>query len=204
MDNMALIIGLTGSIGTGKSMISEQFRTLQIPVVDADVIAREVVEPGKSAYDSIVELFGEDILHDDKTLNRQALGSIVFQDETKRKQLNNIIHPAIRKEMLEQRDDYVSQGASCVVLDIPLLYESKLTHFVDKVLVVTVEPGVQLQRILDRDKMSEEEALRRIQSQIPVAEKAEIADAVIDNNGSIEDSYEQLDTVLTKWNVQTK
>jgi len=204
MDNMALIIGLTGSIGTGKSMISEQFRTLQIPVVDADVIAREVVEPGKSAYDSIVESFGEDILHDDKTLNRQALGSIVFQDETKRKQLNNIIHPAIRKEMLEQRDDYVSQGASCVVLDIPLLYESKLTHFVDKVLVVTVEPGVQLQRILDRDKMSEEEALRRIQSQIPVAEKAEIADAVIDNNGSIEDSYEQLDTVLTKWNVQTK
>lgn len=200
---MALIIGLTGSIGTGKSMISKRFRALHIPVVDADVIARKVVEPGEAAYDDIVATFGDGILHQDKTLNRKALGAIVFEDEAKRLQLNNIIHPAIRKEMLRQRDVYVKEGATCVVLDIPLLYESELTHFVDKVIVVSVDTEVQLQRIVARDQSSETEAMQRIQSQIPVAKKAAMADAVIDNNGTITASHKQLDAILKEWSVQT-
>lgn len=196
---LTLIIGLTGSIGTGKSMIAERFHALQIPVVDADLIAREVVEPGEQAYDKIIDTFGAAILQKDKTLDRKALGAIVFQDEEKRKQLNGIIHPAIREEMVRLRDTYVQSGAPCVVMDIPLLYESKLTHFVDKVIVVSVDPDVQLKRIVARDKSTELEAKQRIQSQIPVSEKAAMADAVIDNNGSMASSYEQLDAILSKW-----
>src|SRR5690625_4107990 len=144
---MTLVIGLTGSIGTGKSLIADKFREWSIPVVDADLIAREVVEPDRATYRKIVETFGEEILHDDKTLNRRALGRIVFGDEEKRKQLNAIIHPAIRQEMLQQRDDWVEKGEKCVVLDIPLLYESKLTHFVEKVIVVYVDEAIKLERI---------------------------------------------------------
>lgn len=198
---MTLIIGLTGSIGTGKSTIANHFKTLQIPVVDADLIARQVVEPGEDAYTVIVETFGEEILQDDKTLDRKALGAIVFQDEAKRKQLNDIIHPAIRKEMLKQRDAYVQQDVPAVVLDIPLLYESKLTDYVEKTIVVSVDADVQLNRIVERDNSTEAEAQQRIDSQIPVSEKAKMADEVIDNNGTISDSHQQLERILTNWQV---
>lgn len=200
---MALIIGLTGSIGTGKSTIANKFRDLDIPVVDADLIAREVVEPGKDAYQDIVATFGKEILQNDKTLDRKALGNIVFNNEAKRKQLNAIIHPAIRKEMVRQRDEWVRNGKECVVLDIPLLYESGLTHFVDKVIVVYVDPETQLQRIMDRDQSTEEEAKSRINSQIAVSEKAKKADAVIDNNRSKEESYRQLKAILEDWGIRT-
>lgn len=199
---MELIIGLTGSIGTGKSTIAKKFREWSIPVVDADVIAREVVEPGEEAYKKIVAAFGEQILQDDRTLDRKALGEIVFNDEHKRKKLNEIIHPAIRKEMIRQRDRYIEQGEKSVVLDIPLLYESGLTHFVDKVIVVAVDTDVQLKRIMERDDSTKEEAKRRIDAQIPVAEKAKKADAVIDNNGTEEQSYQQLKDVLLTWGVK--
>lgn len=200
---MALVIGLTGSIGTGKSLIASKLQESGIPVVDADKIARLVVEKGERAYEKIVETFGTKVLHEDGTLNRQALGSIVFQDEAKRKQLNDITHPEIRIEMLRQRDEWIEKGHDCVVLDIPLLYESKLVHFVDKVIVVYVDEDVQLERILSRDHITKEEALARIRSQIPVAEKAKMADAVIDNNGSKDASYVQLFDILEKWGVKT-
>lgn len=199
---MTLIIGLTGSIGTGKSTIANRFKELDIPVVDADLIARQVVEPGEAAYEQIVETFGEGILQLDKTLDRKALGAIVFQDDSKRKELNAIIHPAIRKELIHQRDQYVDEGVKCVVVDIPLLYESNLIDYVDKVLVVYVDEEVQLQRVVSRDNSTEKEAKQRIDSQIPVAEKAKLADAVIDNNGTVEQSFQQLDEVLIKWQVK--
>lgn len=200
---MTLVIGLTGSIGTGKSTVAKMFKQLGIPVIDADEIARLVVEPGKEAYEKIVETFGEDILQKDRTLDRKKLGAIVFNDEEKRKQLNGIVHPAIRKEMLRQRDEYLEQHAPCVVLDIPLLYESKLEHFVDKVIVVKTSPEVQLERILARDDLSKEEALKRINAQIDVAKKAEWADAVIDNDGTIEETERQLKDILTRWHILT-
>jgi len=198
---MTLIIGLTGSIGTGKSTVANKFKQLNIPVIDADLIAREVVEPGRDAYNEIVATFGEGILQSDKTLDRKQLGEIVFSDEQKRTQLNEIIHPAIREEMINQRDTYVSQNIRCVVLDIPLLYESKLGHFVEKVIVVKTDRSIQLERILKRDDISETEAIQRIESQIDVAQKAEWADAVIDNNGTIAETERQLEKILSKWNV---
>jgi len=198
---MATIIGLTGSIGTGKSTISKMFDQLDFPVVDADQIAREVVEPERKAYHKIVATFGEKILQENRTIDRKVLGEIIFGDEVKRKQLNEIIHPAIRKEMLAQKEQYIKNGAHCVVLDIPLLFESKLTHFVDKIIVVYVDPDTQLQRIIERDKRSKEVALQRINSQIPVSKKVKLADATINNNGTKEDSFIQLKKILKKWNL---
>lgn len=198
---MTLVIGLTGSIGTGKSTIANKCKKLGIPVIDADLIAREVVEPGKDAYQAILATFGKEILQEDQTLNREKLGALVFADEEKRKQLNEIVHPAIRKEMLRQRDSYIAEKEACVVLDIPLLYESKLTHFVEKVIVVATSQDIQLKRILKRDQMTEEEAKQRINAQIHIAEKVKWADAVIDNNGTIDESEQQLIDILKKWGV---
>lgn len=200
---MTLVIGLTGSIGTGKSTIADHLRALSIPVVDADLIAREVVEPGKKAYLGIVEAFGSDVLQADKTLDRSALGRIVFADRVKRDRLNAIIHPEIRQEIIRQRDELVKSGAACVVLDIPLLFESKLTDFVEKIIVVSVDADVQLKRILSRDNSTEEEAIQRMDAQIPVVEKAAQADAVIDNNGTIDASKRQLEQVLARWGIMS-
>ncbi|WP_106496944.1 dephospho-CoA kinase [Lentibacillus sp. Marseille-P4043] len=198
---MALIIGLTGSIASGKSTVSLMFDDHNIPVVDADKLSREVVNPGEKAYNQIVEMFGQDVLRDDKTIDREKLGSIIFADEGKRKLLNNIVHPAVREKMLQRRDGFVEAGATCVVLDIPLLFESKLTHYVDKTLVVYVDEHVQLERLMNRNHYSEEEARQRIESQIPVSKKAAMADAVIDNNGTKYQSYEQLEKFLSEWNA---
>lgn len=196
---MVLIIGLTGSIASGKSTVSSMFAELKIPVVDSDKIAREVVHSGQPAYKKIINTFGQDILQADKMIDRKKLGSIVFADDTKREQLNQIVHPAVREEMLKQRDAFVTAGSDCVVLDIPLLFESKLTHFVDKILVVSVDEKVQLERLMKRDGSDKEDAYQRIQSQIPVSEKAAQADAVIDNNGTKQATFEQLEKILVLW-----
>lgn len=198
---MTLIIGLTGSIATGKSTISAMFEELNIKVLDSDKIARDVVEPGKDAYNNIIKVFGKSILHEDGTLNRKSLGTIVFNDKNKLKQLNQIVHPAIRSEMNRKKDEYIQAKEQCIVLDIPLLFENKLTHLVDKILLVYVDEDVQLNRLMDRDKSTKEEALSRINAQIPISEKIEKSDEVIDNNGTIEQSYDQLINILKKWNI---
>lgn len=199
--SMTLVIGLTGSIASGKSTVSTMFKELHIPVIDADKISREVVEPGEFAYQEIVKEFGETILLEDQSIDRKKLGSIIFTDEGKRKKLNGIVHPAIRKRMLEEKEAYTKALEKCVVMDIPLLFESKLTHFVEKIVVVYVDENTQLERLMSRDGSSEKEALQRIRSQIPVREKIELADAVINNNGTKEDSFGQLKDILRKWNV---
>lgn len=198
---MTLIIGLTGSIASGKSTVSAMFHEYHIPVVDADKISRDVVCPGEKAYQQIVETFGEKILLKDNTIDRKKLGAIIFPDKEKRTQLNEIVHPAVRETMLKQREEYVAGGATCVVLDIPLLFESKLTHFIDKTLVVYVNKETQLKRLMTRDNSTEAEANSRINSQISLDEKAKMADAVIDNNGTREQTKEQLDDFLAAWKV---
>ncbi|MFD1067424.1 dephospho-CoA kinase [Oceanobacillus locisalsi] len=198
---MSLVIGLTGGIASGKSTISQMFTASDIPVIDADVIAREVVEPGEASYQQVVDLFGEDIVRADGTIDRPKLGSIVFSNEEKREQLNQIVHPAVRKRMLKKKEDYINQGEKCVVLDIPLLFESKLTSLADKTLVVFVDENTQLKRLMERNQLSEQEAMDRITSQMALAEKARLADAVIDNNGTIEASKAQFTDLLKKWEV---
>ena len=198
---MTRVIGLTGSIASGKSTVSCMFKDLCIPVIDADQISRDVVEPGEKAYEAIVQAFGRDVLHDDQTIDRKTLGAIVFADDNKRKRLNAIVHPAVREKMLRERDALKKAGASCIVLDIPLLFESGLTHFVDKTIVVAVDEDVQLTRLIERDNYHKTEAKQRIASQMPIKEKAALADAVLDNNGTIAQTRKQLENVLREWHV---
>ncbi|WP_339286020.1 dephospho-CoA kinase [Oceanobacillus sp. FSL K6-3682] len=198
---MSLVIGLTGGIASGKSTVAKMFAELDIPVIDADVIAREVVEPGEEPYKRVVEVFGKEILNPDGSINRPKLGSIIFSNEDKRKQLNQIVHPAVRKQMLKKKEDYIEQGEKCVVLDIPLLFESKLTSLADQILVVFVNAKTQRKRLMERNQLTEQEAMDRIGSQMPLEEKAKLADELIDNNHTIEESKNQLLDLLRKWNI---
>ncbi len=195
-----MIIGLTGGIASGKSTVSDMIRKLDIPIVDADVEARMAVEPGEPAFEEIVKAFGKQVLDETGHLNRPTLGDIVFQNEEKRQQLNKIVHPQVRHRMKQQLHQ-LQQTHPHVVLDIPLLFESKLTDWADRVLVVYVDEGIQLNRLMERNNYSESEAKSRIQSQLPLTEKKALADAVIDNNGSLEDSRKQLITIFRKWEV---
>src|SRR5690625_3671311 len=170
---MSVIIGLTGSIATGKSTIAKMFKELEIEVIDADLIAREVVEAGEPAYIDIVQAFGESILEDNKEINRKALGNIVFNDDAKRKTLNNIIHPAIRKEMLAQRDALIKSGSEVIVMDIPLIFESGLEDYVEKILFSYTTETSQLKRLIAREKYTEKEDKRQIKKQMSIAETKE-------------------------------
>lgn len=196
-----MIIGLTGSIASGKSTVAKMMSELGLPIVDADVVARDVVEPGTETLKKIAQTFGDDILLEDGTLNRSKLGDIIFHEPAKRKILNDIMHPAIRAEMLRQRDAYLAAGEKHVVMDIPLLFESKLQHFVERILVVSVKEEVQLRRLMERNALSKEDALARIRSQLPLSVKEKGAHAVIYNNEKLENTEEQLRKILAYWEV---
>ena len=199
---MTIVIGLTGGIASGKSTVAAMLRDFHIPIIDADIIAREVVEPGKEAYKGIIDAFGQEILQTNGEIDRQKLGSIVFHNEEKRLLLNRIVHPAIRMEMNRQKDMYIEQGEKAIVLDIPLLFESKLTSLVHKVLLVYVDEEVQLHRLMQRNHLTAEEARARIVSQMPLRKKITLADEVINNNGTIEHTKTQLVSILEKWSLK--
>lgn len=196
-----MIIGLTGSIASGKSTVAKMMSELGLPIVDADVVARVVVEPGSETLKMIVQNFGDDILLEDGNLNRPKLGDIIFHEPAKRKILNDIMHPAIRAEMVRQRDALLAAGEKHVVMDIPLLFESKLQHFVERILVVSVKEEVQLRRLMERNSLSKEDAIARIHSQLPVSIKEKGAHAVIYNNENLEQTEEQLKKILIQWEV---
>jgi dephospho-CoA kinase len=198
---MALVIGLTGGIASGKSTVSNMLKQMDITVVDADVEARLAVEKGEPAYDKIVAEFGNEILLDNEGIDRQKLGSIIFHNSEKRQLLNGIVHPEVRVRMFNKIDTAIKQGEKVVVLDIPLLFESKLTSMVEKTILVYVDKQVQLQRLMDRNLLSQEEADARVNSQMPLSEKVALANAVIDNNGSIEETKRQLNDILISWGI---
>jgi dephospho-CoA kinase len=198
---VTLAIGLTGGIASGKSTVSNMFKDANIPVIDADVIAKQVVEAGEPAYHSVVETFGRSILKDDGAIDREKLGSIVFQNETERKKLNGIVHPAVRREMLKQKEDAERRNEPAVVLDIPLLFESNLAYIADVTVVVYVDPHVQLERLMNRNQLTKQEAEWRIQSQLPLKDKKDKADEVIDNNGSLQSTKRQFEDLIKKWNL---
>ena len=195
------VIGITGGIASGKSTASNMVREMGYTVIDADYASRVVVEPGQKAYGEIIGQFGESILHEDGTLNREKLGAIIFTDEEKRKQLNRIVHPAVRAYMNEEREAAFERGEKIVFLDIPLLFESKLTHMVDKTVLIYVDQDVQLHRLMARNNLTEEQAKARINSQMPLSEKKALADEVIDNNMDIDRTRSQLVSVLNKWGI---
>ena len=198
---MGQIIGITGGIASGKSTVSLYLQELGLTIVDADLASRAVVEPGEEAYHQVVKAFGEDILLTDGNIDRVKLGSIIFNDQEKRLLLNGIVHPAVRNWMRLKTEAALSSGEETVFMDIPLLFESKLTFMVDKTLLIYVDEEVQLQRLMNRNGLSETEALARINSQMPLADKKALADAVIDNNGDINETKRQVKAILSEWYV---
>lgn len=196
---MSLIIGLTGGIASGKSTVTNMLKGLNIPVIDADEEARLAVEQGESAYTAIVDHFGAEIIREDGSIDRVKLGSIIFHNEEARSVLNRIVHPVVRERMLAKKEQYKQLGNTYIVMDIPLLFESQLTAMVDKVIVVYVDDEVQLERLKIRNGYSDAEAQARIASQMPLKEKRKLADAVINNNQSLEETREQLFTILRNW-----
>ena len=156
---MRRVIGITGGIASGKSSVSTFIKELGFSVIDADVVARQVVEPGEEAYDEIVKEFGESILMPEGDINRAKLGDIIFHNEDKRLKLNSIVHPAVRKRMRELAEKAFQDEAETVFMDIPLLFESKLTFMVEKTLLVYVDEEIQLARLMNRNNLSEKDAL---------------------------------------------
>jgi dephospho-CoA kinase len=191
------VLGLTGGIGSGKSMVASMFAQLGADVIDADQLAREVVEPGQPALEEIAKAFGQDILLRDGRLDRGKLARIIFADPVARGTLNAITHPRIRERMDAEITARRSRRGVLVV-DIPLLYENDRTRAVETVIVVWVDPKTQLRRLQERDGLSVEEARQRIAAQMPLDEKRARADVVIDNSGSRESTRRQVEAVYRR------
>jgi len=187
-----LRVGLTGSIGTGKSFVSSVFVELGCHVLDADQTAREVVMPGTEGLKTLVDAFGQDILATDGTLDRKRLGALIFADQSKREQLNHILHPFIIKRQDEMLNAWEAEDPEGIgIVDAALMIESGGYKRFDKLIVVHCRPEVQLERLMLRDKLSRDEALRRINSQMPQEEKQKFADYLIDTSDGYESTRSQ-------------
>jgi dephospho-CoA kinase len=191
-------LGLTGGIGSGKSMVARMFAQLGADVVDADQLAREVVEPGQPALAEIATAFGQDVLLPDGRLNRGKLAGIIFADAGARARLNAITHPKIRERM-DAEIAARRSGSGVLIVDIPLLYENARTGTVETVIVVWVDPETQLRRLQERDGLTPEEARQRIAAQMPLDEKRARADLVVDNSGSRESTRRQVEAIYRRY-----
>jgi dephospho-CoA kinase len=191
-----LRIGLTGGIASGKSTVADMFVEHGIPVIDTDLIAREVVMPGKPALAEIVRRFGGQVLAEDGSLDRAALRKTVFENADSRKALEAILHPRIQRETIERAS---SVGGPYQIIVVPLLVESALRSFVDRILVVDCDPQTQLRRLLSRDQESVEQAQRMIASQASREERLGIASDVIVNNEGLDTTRRQVDELHRKY-----
>jgi dephospho-CoA kinase len=193
MRKPALILGITGSIASGKSFVAEAFADRGAALLSADQLAREVVMPGRAVLPQLVERFGKDILSGDGKLDRERLAQIIFVDEQARADLNRITHPAIGRLAVERLHLLAASGAPLVVYEAPLLFEAGAEDRVDRVLVVSIEPEVQLQRLMQRDGLSEDVARQRVATQMSQEEKLALADYRIDNSAGPEKTLQQVD-----------
>ncbi len=189
---------MTGGLGSGKSTVSRMFADLGAEVIDADQLAREVVMPGKPALKEIVDTFGREFLRKDGMLDRPRLGHLIFSDPTARTWLNAFTHPRIQSRMAEEIAARESKDGILVV-DIPLLYENRRTSIVEAVVVVWVDRATQIQRLVERDGLSEAEAQRRIAAQLSLDEKRKRADFVVNNTLTLEATREQVADVYRKF-----
>ena len=192
-----LRVGLTGSIGVGKSYVSGVLQELGCHVVDADQTAREVVIPGAAGLEAVVAAFGSEILREDGTLDRAKLGGIVFPDQNKRELLNSILHPFIIARQDELLDEWEKTDPTGIgVIDAALIIESGGYKRLDKLIVVHCRPAVQLERLMARDGLSEAEARQRVAAQMPQAEKCKYADYLIDTSDGFDSTRERTTEVL--------
>lgn len=191
-----IVAALTGGIASGKTTVARMFGEQTAWVVDLDELSRLVVEPHKPAWQDIVACFGKTILRQDGTLDRNRLGRIVFADPTKRKRLEQIVHPRVLDEYRKQLKEIREKSEQAIVIaDVPLLMEIEMQCQFEKVIVVYLPPESQIKRLVQRDGLSEQAALDRLKSQMPIDEKVGLADFVIDNRGSIEETRRQVEEV---------
>lgn len=192
-----IIVGLTGSVGTGKSTVANFFRELGAYIIDWDELAREVVRPNSKAWKEIVEYFGKDFLNEDLTVNRQKLAKMVFSDKEKVAKLNQIVHPEVFKEDERITNEIKKLNPDALVIkDIPLLFELTRPVSVDKTILVCAREQTQLRRLEERS-MSREDARNRIESQLPLEEKTRFVNFVIDNDGSLEKTKKQVEAIYS-------
>ncbi|NDP85789.1 dephospho-CoA kinase [Staphylococcus aureus] len=179
---MPKVIGLTGGIASGKSTVSELLSVFGFKVVDADKAAREAVKKGSKGLAQVREVFGDEAIDENGEMNRRYMGDLVFNHPEKRLELNAIIHPIVRDIMEEEKQEYLKQGYN-VIMDIPLLFENELENTVDEVWVVYTSESIQMDRLMQRNNLSLEDAKARVYSQISIDKKSRMADHVIDNLG---------------------
>lgn len=194
-----LKVGLTGSIAVGKSFVCQVFKDLGAFVLDADQKAREVVQPYTEGWKKVVEAFGTEILNKDDTINRTRLGDIVFSNEKKRALLNSIIHPLV----IEEQDKWLKEcelkhPKAIAIVDAALMIESGAYKRFDKLVVVWCKPEIQIQRLMNRNNLSEQEAIKRINAQMSQEEKKKYADFLIDTSNSFEDTRRQVTQIFEK------
>jgi dephospho-CoA kinase len=191
-----LIVGVTGGIASGKSTVARMLEECGAPAVDFDVLARQIVQPGEPAYKEVVAFFGTEALQDDGRLDRKKLAARVFGDERKRKALENMTHPRIVEAFLDQVREMTARNEDAIIQAvIPLLFEVKLQHLVQKVLLVYVPREMQIKRLIKREGISQDAAENILKAQLPIDEKLQYADFVIHNEGTLEETRRQVGLV---------
>ena len=194
------IVGLTGGISSGKSTVSSYLKQLKIPVIDADEVARKVVEPNSQGAIEIRKVFGNDVFEENGNLNRQKLGELVFSNAENRQKLDALLQPLIKIMILDEIEEYRQKGETMIVLDLPLLFEKHYEKLCEEIIVVYVPRELQLERLMKRNQYTKQEALSRIDSQLSIEEKRKRATVLLDNQGTVQQLYQQVE----QWLVETK
>ena len=194
------IVGLTGGNSSGKSTVSSYLKQLKIPVIDADEVARKVVEPNSQGAIEIRKTFGSDVFEEDGSLNRQRLGALIFSNAENRQKLDDLLQPLIKIMILDEIEEHRQKGENMIVLDLPLLFEKQYEELCEEIIVVYIPKELQLERLMKRNQYTKQEALSRIDSQLSIEEKRKRATVLLDNQGTIQQLYQQVE----QWLVETK
>jgi dephospho-CoA kinase len=190
------LVGLTGGIASGKSTAAKILESLGAAVVNADTLAREVVEPGREAWQEIIAAFGSEILQSDRTLDRQKLRTLIFNNPDARRKLESIIHPRVRALAERRIAEHGAAGYAVVVYEVPLLFEGRLHEWLRPVILIACDIEIQIERLQQRDGLDRVQAQKHIEAQMNLEEKRRLADYVIENNGNLEDLKRQVEAVL--------
>ncbi|MFP4195053.1 MAG: dephospho-CoA kinase [Desulfobacterales bacterium] len=190
-----LALGVTGGVGSGKSLVLQRLRELGVPVQSADQLARQAVEPGTRAYNQIIEYFGNRILASDGSIDRAGLRRTIIRDDKARKALESFVHPEVLRQMTDYFKEAGKQGARIAGLEVPLLFETGMQSFFDYVLMVTADRETRIRRIMERDAADRDEAEALMRAQMPENEKCMLADFVIENNDSIPELFAEVERI---------
>ncbi|HAV42915.1 TPA: dephospho-CoA kinase [bacterium] len=195
-----MVVGLTGGYGTGKSTAAKFFKQLGARLIDADSISRKILSKGEETWQEVIHFFGQKILDSNGSIDRAKLADLIFKDEALRRRLNEVAHPRIRLEIEEEIKKFRNlkseiQPPKILIIDAPLLLEAGMQDLVDCLIVVNLHYEEQIKRVMERDNLNQKEAIKRISAQLPISAKLEVANYVIDNKGTFEETREQVEKI---------